>query len=168
MQAHPAGSYDRGMNRFRIAGLDPAPFVHLYGLSDAELAGHNARRFIVDEVPGFPDRVEMRDLETGERALLVNYTHLDVASPYRASHAIYVREGATTPYEAIDEIPAVLSRRLLSVRAFDAEGMMRDADVIPGSDLRTCIERIFDSAEIAFIDVHNAKPGCFAARVHRV
>lgn len=156
------------MSSFRITGLDPEPFNHLFGKSDAELAALGARRYVVDERPGYPDRVEMRDLDVGERALLVNYTHLDAAgSPYRSSHAVFVREGATAAYDAIDEIPEVLRRRLLSVRAFDRDALMVDADVIDGSGLRDWITAAFGNRGVDFIDVHNAKPGCFAARVRR-
>jgi hypothetical protein len=156
------------MSTFRITGLDPENFRNLFGKSDDELAAIGARRCIVDATPGYPDRVEMRDLNVGERALLVNYTHLeDANSPYRSSHAVYVREGATAPYDAIDEIPEVLRRRQLSVRAFDKQAMMVDADVIDGDDLRTWIASTFANDAVDFIDVHNAKPGCFAARVRR-
>jgi hypothetical protein len=155
------------MSTFRITGVDPANFKDLFGKSDEELAAIGARRAIVDESPGYPDRVEMRDLNVGETALLVNYTHLDANSPYRASHAIWVCEGASTAYDATDEIPEVLRRRLLSVRAFDKESMLVNADVIDGNDLRNWIGTTFNDASVDFIDVHNAKPGCFAARVTR-
>jgi hypothetical protein len=156
------------MSTFRITGLDPENFSHLFGKGDEELAALGARRCIVDQNPGYPDRVEMRDLDVGETALLVNYTHLDDAgSPYRSSHAVYVREGASAAYDAIDEIPEVLRRRLLSVRAFDKDAMMMDADVIEGTRLRDWITATFDNLAVDFIDVHNAKPGCFAARARR-
>lgn len=155
------------MTTFRITGLDPAKFKHLFGKSDEELAAASARRVVVDAKPGCPDRIEMRDLDVGETALLVNYTHLDADSPYRASHAIYVREGATTAYDAVDEVPEVLRRRLLSARAFDKDAMMVDGEVIDGNDLRDWITTTFKNANVDFIDVHNAKRGCFAARVTR-
>ena len=47
---------------FRIRGLSPEPFRHLYGLTDAELAAAGARRMICDLKPGYPDRIELRDL----------------------------------------------------------------------------------------------------------
>ena len=46
---------------FRITGLSPEPFRHLYGLSDQELVLHGVKRYIADKQPGFPDRIEMRD-----------------------------------------------------------------------------------------------------------
>ncbi len=163
-----SGRYHGPMNTFRITGLDPGPFQSLFGKSDEQLAALGARRCVVDQKPGFPDRIEMRDLELGETALLVNYTHLDDASsPYRSSHAVYVREGATAAYDAVDEIPEVLRSRLLSVRAFDTRTMMVAADVIDGNDLRGWIASAFENGAVTFIDVHNAKPGCFAARVRR-
>jgi hypothetical protein len=156
------------MPTFRITGLDPGNFSSLFGKGDRELAALGARRRVVDAKPGYPDRVEMRDLEIGETTLLVNYTHLEhPGSPYRSSHAVYVREGATVAYDAVDEIPEVLRRRLLSVRAFDRHAMMLDADVIDGNALRAWIASAFENGAVDFIDVHNAKPGCFAARVRR-
>ena len=156
------------MNTFRITGLDPEQFSNLFGKSDEELAAMGARRCVVDQTPGYPDRIEMRDLDVGEKALLVNYAHLDHAdSPYRSSHAVYVREGATAAYDQTGEIPEVLRRRLLSVRAFDKKAMMVAADVIDGSTLRDWITSTFDNDAVDFIDLHNAKPGCFAGRVRR-
>ena len=75
---------------FRISGLEPTPFRHLFGLSDDALIQAGARRYRVDKPNAFPDRVEMRDLEPGETAILLNYVHQPAETPYRASHAIFV------------------------------------------------------------------------------
>ena len=80
---------------FRIQGLSPAPFVDLYGLPEAELAARGAIRYVVDKTPGFPDRVELCDASPGQSVLLVNHVSQPADTPYRASHAIFVREGAT-------------------------------------------------------------------------
>ena len=88
---------------FRITGLSPEPFRPLFGLSDQELAAQGVRRYVADSKPGFPDRVEMRDAEPGETVLLLNYTHQPADTPYRASHAIFVIEGAKVRYDRIDE-----------------------------------------------------------------
>ena len=122
--------YDGCMISYRITGLPAEPFAHLFGLDDDALAKHGAKRYVVDEKPGFPDRIELRDLELGEYALLLNYVHQAADTPYRASHAIFVREGACETYDRIDEVPDVMRAGLLSLRAFDANGMMLDADVV--------------------------------------
>ena len=156
------------MISFRVTGLAPESFAHLYGLSDAELARHGALRCVVDATPGFPDRIEMRDLEIGERALLLNFTHLDAASPYRSSHAIFVREGATERYDRINTIPDVMRVRPLSMRAYDANHMMLGAELVNGLGIETVIERFLADRRVAYVHAHNAKPGCYSGRIDRV
>lgn len=152
---------------FVISGLEPAPFRHLFGLSDAALAEQRVVRMTADAKPGFPCRVTLADAEPGEAMLLLNHEHLPVATPYRSAHAIFVREGAEAAARFEGLVPEVLSRRLLSVRAFDAAGMMTDADVIAGAELAALIARFFGDPAVAYLHVHNAKRGCFAARVDR-
>ena len=152
---------------FQITGLDAAPFRRFYGLSDEELQSLGVKRFIADEKPGFPDRIELRDAEQGEALLLLNYLHQPANTPYKASHAIFVREWAETPYRAVNETPEVLWTRAISLRAFDASGDMVDADLTAGGDLKPAIERLFANSEAAYIHAHYAKRGCYAARIDR-
>jgi hypothetical protein len=152
---------------FKISGLPYADFAPLFALSDQELRTQNARRMVADRRPGFPCRVSLRDADPGETLLLVSFEHLAVATPYRSRHAIYVRQDALQARIAVNEIPQVLQSRLISLRAFDCEGMMIDADVMPGTELAPCIERMLDQQSVAYLHAHNAKPGCFAARVDR-
>jgi Protein of unknown function (DUF1203) len=153
--------------RFQVSGLGFGQFAPLLALSDEQLLAHNARRVVADRHPGFPCRVSLVDAQPGERLLLVNYEHLAVSSPYRARYAIYVRENATEARLAVDEIPQVLENRLLSLRAFSATGMLLDAEVGQGGELRGTIERLLAPPEVAYLHVHNARPGCYAARVDR-
>ena len=152
---------------FRVSGLNPEPFCHLYGLSEAQLLAQGARRYTVDKTPGFPDRIELRDLAPGETALLVNYTHQAADTPYRASHAIFVREGAQKCVSVIDEIPEVMQRRMLSLRAFDAAHMMVDATLVDGRQARETVERLLSNDSVAYIQAHYAQRGCYAARIER-
>lgn len=152
---------------FRIRGLSPEPFAHLFGLSDVELATHGATRHVVDKPVGFPDRVELRDLAPGETALLLNYTHLDADTPYRASHAIFVREGATQAYDRVDEVPELFRSRVLSLRAYDTKHAMVDADLVDGREIESLIARLFARADVAYIHAHYAKRGCYAGLIER-
>ena len=152
---------------FQITGLDAAPFRRFYGLSDEELQSLGVKRFIADTKPGFPDRIELRDVDEGEALLLLNYLHQPADTPYKASHAIFVREWAETPYRAMDETPEVLWIRPISLRAFDVSGDMVDADLTGGGDLKPAIERLFANPDAAYIHAHYAKRGCYAARIDR-
>jgi hypothetical protein len=152
---------------FQITGLDAAPFRRFYGLSDDELQSFGVKRLIADARPGFPDRIELRAVERGEALLLLNYLHQPADTPYRASHAIFVREWAETPYRAVDETPEVLWMRPISLRAFAASGDMIDADLTAGGDLKPAIERLFANSDAAYIHAHYATRGCYAARIDR-
>jgi hypothetical protein len=150
---------------FTVSGLSPEPFLPLYGLSDGELAKRRARRVIVDG-SGFPERIEMRDAQPGDTLLLVNFEHQSADTPYRSSHAVYVREGATERWSG-DHLPDVMRKRLLSLRGFSADGSMVDADVVEGARAGPLIERLFADPAVAYIHAHYAKPGCYAARIDR-
>ncbi len=152
---------------FQISGLPLAPFAPLFALSDAELADRAIVRKVVEESPGTPCRVSLQDADVGERVLLLNYEHLPVSSPYRATHAIFVRERAVEAKPRVNEVPEVLARRLLSLRAYDSKGMMQTADVVQGREIRPAIEAMFADPKVEYIHAHNAKPGCFAARIDR-
>lgn len=152
---------------FSITGLDPAPFECLFGLSDDALADQGVVRMVADAKPGFPCRITLEDAEPGEALLLINHEHLPVDTPYRSSHAIFVRDGAIAPARYVDKVPNQLAIRLLSARAFDGSGMMTDADVIEGRDLAPLIDKMFADPKVAYLHAHNAKRGCFAARIDR-
>jgi hypothetical protein len=151
---------------FRITGLPTAPFADLFALSDRELAARGAMRRIADGKPGYPCRISLTDAEPGQEVILTHFEHHAVDSPFRSSYAIYVREGEET-YDAVDEVPEQLRLRLLAVRAYDSDGMLISADVVDGRELEGTIDRLLDDGKAAYLHIHYAKPGCYAARVTR-
>lgn len=152
---------------FEITGLPAKDFFHLFGLADDELAQKGAKRYICDEAPGFPDRIEMRDAEIGESLLLLNHTSMAKNSPYRATHAIFVLENAKQTYHSTNEIPDVMYNRMLSLRGFDQDGMIVDAAIAKGDDIRREILRLLRDNRVVHIDAHNAAQGCFSGRITR-
>ena len=151
--------------QFRISGLPAEPFQHLFALGDAELQRQGAIRRVAED-SGYPCRISLTDAKAGDEVILVNYEHQDADTPYRSRHAIYVRAGEQR-YQSTGEIPEQLRKRLLSVRAFDARGMMVDADVTDGTALEPVIDRFFGDESVAYLHLHYARPGCYAARVDR-
>ena len=152
--------------RFRFQGLSVAPFQPFFALGDDELAARGMRRMIADAKPGFPCRVSLEDAELGERLLLTNFERQPAHSPYRAAGPIFVRENAGVAYDGT-AVPPVLRPRLLSLRAYDADGMMAAADVSPGDEVEAALARLFMRADSAYVHIHNAKRGCYACRVER-
>jgi hypothetical protein len=152
---------------YRITGLAADTFRPLFGLPDDELARRGAKRVVANVKPGFPDRVELRDAEPGESLILVNHVHLDEETPYRASHAVFVLENAGERFDRVNALPQALRVRLLSLRAFDSDHMMVDADVVHGSEAEPVIERLLANPRAAYLHAHYAKAGCYAARIER-
>jgi len=152
---------------YRITGIDPTPYRHLYGLSDEELASCGIVRMTVTAKPSFPCRVSLTDREIGESVLLLNHVSHDVANPYRTSHAIFVTEGADGLAEYVDEVPPVFASRVLSLRGFGEDGMMVDAALTQPGEADAGIRRLFANPAIETIHAHNATRGCFAAKVER-
>lgn len=152
---------------YRIEGLRREPFEELFGLTGAALAARGAARVIADAKPGFPCRVTLEDAEPGEALILVNHVSNDAATPYRAAHAIFVRERACEPARYQDELPPVFAGRTLGLRGFDAGGMMRAALLALPGEAEAGIRTLFDQPEIATIHAHNAARGCFVARIER-
>lgn len=152
---------------YRISGLSPAPYEALFGLSEEELAARGAIRVTADGKPGFPCRITLEDAEPGETLLLLNHVSQDAATPYRASHAIFVREGAREAAHHVDEVPPVFDGRTLSLRGFDAGGMMRHAVLALPGEADAAIRALLGRPDIESIHAHNATRGCFAARIER-
>ena len=151
---------------FRIIGLSLDPFTHLFALSDAALLAHGARRQVS---PGnYPCRVTLAETPAGEACILLHHEHHAApASPYRAGGPIYVREAAQETFDRVNDVPEVLRNRLLSLRAYDTDGMMLAGEVVDGTDVVPAIARLLVDPAIVTIHAHNAKRGCYAARITR-
>jgi hypothetical protein len=151
---------------FRITGLPAQPFEELFSLTDEALAARLAMRVVVDREHGYPCRISLTDAEPGQTVILFNYEHQPANSPFRSNYAIYIREGEQQ-YDQVDLVPDQLRRRLLSVRGFDRHGMLRGADIAQGTALEPLIEQLFNDESVAYLHIHIARPGCYAARVDR-
>jgi hypothetical protein len=152
---------------FRITGLDPALFSDLHALSDADLAARGAERVRVSEKPSAPCRITLDDAEIGETVLLLSYDHQPADTPYHQQGPIFVRESASR-FVGDNVIPPALARRTLSLRGFDADHMMIEADLTEGANAAALIETFFANAGVAYIHAHYARRGCYAALIERI
>ena len=152
---------------FQISALDPRRFDRFFAMSDAELADNLAARRVAMTKPGFPCRISLADAEIGEEVILVNHTHQDGASPFRAAHAIYVRKGAEQARPAIGETPEFFRSRMLSLRAFNDQAMIVAAELVEGAKLGPALESLLADPAVRDVHIHFAKYGCYAARAVR-
>lgn len=147
---------------YQISGLDPAAFA-----DTAELIAAGAIRVTADQPDAYPCRITLEDAEPGESLILLNHVSADVATPFRASHAIFIREQAAAASHHVNAVPSVVARRATSLRGFDANGMMRDAILAQPGEADAGIRRLLEKEEIVHVDIHTATWGCFLARAER-
>lgn len=153
---------------FQVIPLSLEPFSHLFNLDDEALKSHGVVVQIADSLVGFPCRVSLRNAAIGERVWLLNYEHQPADSPFRSRHAIYIREGAVCADLETGELPeALTSSTLLSVRAFNAEGMIVAAELTSGADAGRVFNDLLAQHDVKYLHAHFAKYGCFAARIER-
>jgi len=154
-------------SRFLIQALPMQKFRPLFDMSEAALALRNARWITVDSDPGYPCRVSLTDARVGEKVLGLSFCHHDVDSPYRASGPIFIIENSVMAKPAIGEIPVLLRHRSLSVRGYDKDHMMIEAQVTHGAELELILQQLFRNSRVDYIHIHNADPGCFMCSISR-
>ncbi len=152
---------------FQMRGLEAAAFAPLFELDDRDLHAIGAKRVYADEADAYPCRISLARARLGEELLLLNYEHQRTASsPYRASGPIFVSRSASTGHYR-GELAPILRDRLLSLRAYDAAAMIVDADVAEGDAVLGLIERFLAEPQVAYVDAHFARRGCYAVRIER-
>ena len=152
---------------FQIRGIDPAPFAPLFDLDAEALLARGARRVTADVPDAYPGRISLERAPAGAELLLVHHAHQTVeTSPYRAAGPIFVGR-ANAPALVRDELAPIMRDRLLSLRAYDGDGLMVDADVAENGAVLDLIRRFLDDPAVAYVHAHFARRGCFAARIDR-
>ena len=76
-------------------------------------------------------------------------------------------ENAEAAFDAVDEVPEAMRRRMISLRGFDAEHMLVKAELADGKALAGPVALLFADPKVAYIQAHYAAPGCYAARIDR-
>jgi hypothetical protein len=135
-------------------------------MSGEQLASGGMSRVRVERKNAAPCRISLDDAEIGEAVILLNYTHQGADTPYHQQGPIFIRE-TSARFAARDAIPPAIARRTLSLRGFDANHMMIEADLTEGADAAALIERFFANPAVAYIHAHYARRGCFAALIER-
>jgi hypothetical protein len=159
------GDQELVMN-FRVTGLDPAAFRGLHFLGEGALAERGVQRMRIDKQHAAPCRISLDDAEAGESVLLLNFDHLPVRTAYRQQGPIFVRE-IERRFDRVGVIPPALARRPLSLRGFDSEDMMIEADLVDGAEASGLIARFFANPSVTYIHAHYARRGCYAALIER-
>jgi hypothetical protein len=152
---------------YRIRGLEPGQFTEYFAMGDRALDAVLARRVVASPDGRFPCRVSLDDAAPGEELVLVNFTNHAVATPYRNTFAIFVRKDAQVAADFIDALPPVLRGRPIALRGYAVDGSLDRAELALKDDVDAMVRDLLADPAVAYIDAHNAKHGCFAARIER-
>jgi hypothetical protein len=155
------------MMSFQVQALARALFQPFFTMDEAQLAIHRARRVIADKPLAYPCRVSLCDAAEGESLLLLPFAHHQVDTPYQASGPIFVRENSVVAVLAPNQLPKEMETRQMSVRAYDAEGMIKTAEVVKGEQLVLRLQQMLQVESIAYVHLHYAGYGCYACKVVR-
>ena len=79
-----------------------------------------------------------------------------------------MRRGARRRDLGAGELPPYVTRRLISLRAYDAAAMMIDASVADGTAVGAALDALFADPAVAYVHLHNAKRGCYSCRASRI
>ena len=152
---------------FRLLALAHEPFEPFFSLTDEALRAKGIVRRVATQAFGFPCRVSLEHAQIGDELLLLPFVHHAVESPYRASGPIFVRRGVRQRELAAGEVPPYVTQRLMSIRAYDATNMMLAAEVCEGTLVAAQLERFFADENVAYVQLHNAKYGCYSCQAVR-
>lgn len=152
---------------FQINALSETAFLALFKMNKTERVKHNIVKQIVTQANSTPCRISLKDAKIGDTVLLINYQHLAAATPFQASHAIYITAGATQAFSEKNTVPEMLQSRMISLRAFDRGHMMVQADIAQGQQIAEKIGQMLADNGVDYLHLHYAKQGCFAAKVSK-
>ncbi|MCB1633725.1 MAG: DUF1203 domain-containing protein [Xanthomonadales bacterium] len=152
---------------FRVKGLDPRPYRHLYGQPEAMLADQGVHRITATEHGRYPDRASLQDAQPGQALLLLNHCHLERPSPYAATHAIYLREGECEVAQFLNRLPPAWQGRTLAIRAIDARQWIVQARLVEFDDASEAINELLTDPTVTHLHAHYPATGCLAARIER-
>lgn len=117
----------------------------------------------------YPCRHCLREASAETGMLLLAYRTREPAGVYGHATAIFLCEAACDRFADENMLPPIVRNRVVSFRAFGADGgMIYDAnELVFEGEHDAALDRMLDRAEVAYVNVHTAKAGCFLCHVER-
>jgi hypothetical protein len=148
----------------------PTETANRFRTAETDDGGHKIIRRIATG-QGEPCRHCLRLAEAGDVMLLLSWNLPRPNSVYWTPSPIFLHEKDCPAWDEADTIPPiVLGNSLVSVRAYDADGMcLYDlGQVAEGPAADAPLARALGDARTAFVNIHTAKPGCLLCAAEKV
>lgn len=150
----------------RVRGIDTA-LADRIRATLADDFGNTLHVWTNDAPRSNPCRHCLRLTDPGEDLILFALCPFDTTGPYAEAGPVFVHANPCEPYAAYDRFPPDFLERSLTLRAYDAEGRIRDAEVAPPGGSGVALDRLFVDERVLFVHVRNPAWGCYDVRVDR-
>ena len=107
-------------------------------------------------------------MNPADEAILFNYFHHDVTSPYRSMGPIFIKfdsKKCNLPPDSLPEI--IIPQRRFSIRAFDINAIIIDAEIVLSENFREYVDEKFQNKDVNYLQIHFAAYGCWAFDIVR-
>jgi hypothetical protein len=152
---------------YRVLPFPPEVASHARATRSDSFGHAGLRPIRVDESPGYPCRVCLREAAVGDEVFLIAHRASPVEHPHSVVGPVYVHAHACVPWAAAGSLPPIVSTRSMALRAYDAAGDLVACDLAEGPQLDAAIARLFEDSRAAAVHLHFARAGCFACRLER-
>ncbi|MEM7120770.1 MAG: DUF1203 domain-containing protein [Pseudomonadota bacterium] len=146
----------------------PTEAVRLLQNGGTDAYGHAPDRRLSDGV-GVPCRHCLRNIEAGDRYLVMAYRPFESLQPYAETGPIFLHAEPCARAQPSDAPPPILSSPNYIVRGYDAdeEIMYGTGTVVPTDGIAARAEELLTNDEVAFVHVRSASNNCFQCRIDR-
>jgi len=136
--------------------------------TDRDDAGNRLHHKIADHPA--PCRHCLSESAVGAPILLGSYHFGRPIGVYWTPSPVFIHAEACRRFGQPNIVPEIVRRRLVSVRAYDADDMcLYDlGDVSDGGEVDWLINRALADARTDYVNIHTARPKCFLCRVERI
>lgn len=137
------------------------------------VATHDNAGFAIERRPSdgrFPCRHCLKETPAGDDALLLHHDPKRPGGVYGHGTAIFLCADGCDAFDATDTVPEVVASREVVLRAYAADGRMLYGANRPVTDGQhaEAIRATFADPEVALINVHTLRAGCFLCHVEHV
>ena len=154
---------------WQVKNIEQEICDRMFRMSNQELQQNNAVKRIIKEPFSAPCRLTLTDMNPGDEAILFNYFHHNVDSPYRAMGPVFVKCNSKKCKLSTNTLPEiVLPQRRFSIRSFDVNSMTIDAEIVLGENFRSYVDEKFQNKDVNYLQIHFAAYGCWAFDIFRV
>ncbi len=148
-------SYEQSfVDQLRHAGVDA------YG---------NAPERQISDGGGNPCRSCLHDIPKGEEMLVVSACPFPEPQPYAETGPVFFCADDCTPWQGAGLPPVLNGRADALIKGYGADHriLYGTGDIVPVPQIAATCETLFDTPDVAFIDLRSSKNNCFTFRILR-